>query len=200
EPALQDARGAQSTAKDSLTELLQAGGNADYAVYSILAQSRSGKSFGLPNRASVPLVLTLRTPQSVKADLVPTGIRGSWYQAWPPKRESKLSVQYVWRVMRRQEGANDSVMVRQLNTGNEAIVLVDDSIQWEKTYQYWIVPVTLWQEGSRKGEVESEDSPVATVFSPDTFPPPSPSGVHAGLSTAPEHLPIYTTLTPHIDS
>src|SRR5262249_5212078 len=62
---------------------------------------------------------------------------------------------------------------------------------------YWIVPVTLWQEGSRKGEVESEDSPVATVFAHDTFPPASPSGVQAVFSTAPEHLFIDLTWTPN---
>ena len=200
EPTLKDDRGAQATAKDSLTELLQAGGNADYAVYSILAQSRSGKSFGLPNRASVPLVLTLRTPQNVRAELVPTGIRVSWDQAWPPKRESKLSVQYVWRVMRRQEGANDAVMVRQLNAGNEAIVLVDDGIEWEKTYQYWIVPVTLWQDGTRKGEVEGEDSPMATVFAHDTFPPAAPAGVQAVFSALPERSFIDLTWTPNSES
>jgi hypothetical protein len=197
EPTLKEERGAQATARDSLTDLLQAGANADYAVYSVLAQSRSGKSFGLPNRASVPLVLTLRTPQNVRAEAAPLGIRISWDQAWPPKRESRLTVQYAWRVMRRQEGANDSVMVRQLNAGNEAIVLVDDGIEWEKTYQYWIVPVTLWQDGSRKGEVESDNSPIATVFAHDTFPPAAPTGLQAVYSALPERSFIDLTWTPN---
>jgi fibronectin type III domain protein len=183
-----------------LTDLLRSAGNADYAVYSVLAQSGSGKSFGLPNRASVPLVLTLRTPQSVLAEPVPTGIRVSWDQAWPPKRESRLNVQYAWRVMRRPEGATDAVMVRQLNAANEAVVLVDDGIEWEKSYQYWIVPVTLWQEGGRKGEVESEDSPIATVFAHDTFPPAAPSGVQAVYSAVPERSFIDVTWTPNSES
>ena len=197
QPALKEERGSQATAMDSVTGLLQTGANADYAVYTVLAQSRSGKSFGLPNRASVPLVLTLRTPQNVRAEPVPTGIRITWDQAWPPKRESKLTVQYAWRVMRKQEGANDSVMVRQLNAGNEAIVLVDDGIEWEKTYQYWIVPVTLWQDGSRKGEVESDDSPIATIFAHDTFPPVAPTGMQAVYSALPERSFIDLTWTPN---
>lgn len=182
EPTLKEERGAEATAKDSLTTVLSSGGNAEFAVYTVLAQSRSGKSAGLPNRASVPLVPTLTTPQKIQAEPVPTGIRISWDQAWPPKKESPFTLQFVYRIMRKVEGAADGAMVKQVSAGNEAVVFVDDGIEWEKNYQYWIVPVTLWQMGERKGEVESDDSPVTAVFAHDIFPPAAPSGVQAVYS------------------
>jgi hypothetical protein len=197
EPTLKDDRAAQATAKDSLADVMRAGGNAEFAVYSVLAQSRSGKSAGLPNRASVPLVPTLPTPQKVQAEPVPAGIRVSWDQGWPPKKESAFTLQFVYRIMRKLEGANDAVMVKQVNAGNEAVVFVDDGIEWEKNYQYWIVPVTLWRVGERKGEVESDDSPVTTVFAHDIFPPAVPSGVQAVYSAVPGSSFIDLTWTPN---
>lgn len=196
EPTLKDERAAQATAKDSLADLLRSGG-AEFAVYSVLAQNRSGKSFGLPNRATVPLVPTLPTPQKVQAEPVPTGIRISWDQGWPPKNATQINAQYVYRIMRKLEGANDSAMVKQVSAGNEAIVFLDDSIEWEKNYQYWVVPVTLWQAGARKGEVESDDSPVTTVFAHDIFPPAAPSGVQAVYSAAASSSFIDLTWTPN---
>ena len=184
EPALKEEHGAQATAKDSLTEVLRSGGNAEYAVYQVLAESRSGKSFGLPNRALVPLVFTLSAPSQVQLQPVPVGIKVAWPPAAPPKRESRISAQYAWRIMRRQEGASDAAMIKQLNAGSDESVFVDTGIEWEKNYQYWITPVTLWSDGNRKGEVEGDDSPITTVFAHDIFPPATPSGVQAVYSTA----------------
>ncbi|HMC31738.1 MAG TPA: fibronectin type III domain-containing protein [Candidatus Angelobacter sp.] len=208
-PTLKDDRGAEATARDSLAELLRStparpgspgsGGSAEYAVYSVMAQSRSGKSFGLPNRVSVPLVLTLPAPPKVQLEPIPAGIRVGWEQAWPPAGESRLGAQYVWRILRKQEGAADAVMLRQLPAGHEAMVFVDAGIEWEKNYQYWIVPVTLWRDGSRHGEVEGDDSPMASIFAHDSFPPATPSGVQAVYSAAPERSFIDITWTPNID-
>jgi hypothetical protein len=200
EPTLKEERAAQATAQDSLVDVLRSGGNAAFAVYTVLAQSGSGKSAGLPNRVSVPLVLTLPTPQRVQAEPIPTGIRISWDQAWPPKRESPFTVQYVYRIMRRLEGGADAAMIKEITAGNEAVVFVDDGIEWEKNYQYWIVPVTLWHVGERKGEVPGDDSPVTTVFAHDIFPPAAPSGVQAVYSLVPDHSFIDLTWTPNTES
>lgn len=200
QPTLKDERGAQATAKDSLNDLLRSNPTAEFAVYTVLAQSRAGKSAGLPNRVSIPLVPTLPTPQKVQAEPAPTGIRISWDQAWPPKRESAFTLQFVYRIMRKLEGANDAVMVKQVSAGNEAVVFVDDGIEWEKSYQYWIVPVTLWQMGERKGEVESDDSPTTTVLAHDIFPPATPSGVQAVYSAVQGGSFIDLTWTPNAES
>jgi hypothetical protein len=194
EPTLKEERGVEATAKDSLSEILRGGGGAEYALYQVVAQNRSGKSFGLPNRVSVPLVLTLPAPQKVQTSAVPEGIRISWEQSWPPQRESSINVQYVERIMRKQEGANDAVVVKQLSAASGAMEFVDTGIEWEKTYQYWITPVTLWQDGSHKGEVEGDDSPVATILAHDSSPPAAPSGVQA-VYTAIAGQPSFIDIT-----
>jgi hypothetical protein len=183
-----------------LTNELQSDGNAEYAFYQVLAQSRSGKSAGLPNRVSVPLVVTLTVPQKLQVETVPDGIKISWDQGQAAKRESHISAQYVWRVMRRLEGANDALTLKQLPASGGAMQFVDSSIEWEKNYQYWITPATLWEDGNRKGEVEGDDSPVASIFAHDSFPPAAPGGVQAVYSAVPGQQPfIDITWTPNTE-
>jgi hypothetical protein len=204
EPALQEGRGETATAKDSLGELLHSGSD-EFAVYSVLAQGRNGKSFGLPNRASVPLVPTLSPPQRVSAHPVPAGIEISWDEFAPPEKNSRLRTQYAYKVMRRVQGTNEAVLVQQMNaqqanaqppnTGKHGMVFVDTGIEWEKTYQYWITPVTLWQDDNRKGEVEGDDSAIVDVLAHDSFPPAAPSGLQAVFSAAPQNSFIDLTWT-----
>lgn len=175
------------TAKDSLSSLLASGG--DFAIYTVVSKSSKGRSAGPSNQATVPLVPTPPAPARLQAVAVPLGISLSWDQAWPPENQSHLTTQYAWRIMRREQGAQTSpVMVKQVSLGNEAIALVDTGIEWQKHYDYWITPVTLWQGASKKGVVEGDDSPVASVFANDTFPPNVPAGLQAvfsGLETQP---------------
>jgi hypothetical protein len=199
EPSLKDDRGAVTTAKDSLGELLRSGSGAEFAVYTVLAQGHNGKSFGLPNRASVPLVQVLPPPQSVSATPAPEGIRLTWDESGPVEKASRFRTQFAYKVMRRQKGANDTAMVKQLNAGNHGAEFVDTTIEWEKAYQYWITPVTLWQEGDRKGEVEGDDSAIADVFAHDSFPPAAPSGLEAVFGAAPQNSFIDLTWTPNIE-
>jgi hypothetical protein len=84
--------------------------------------------------------------------------------------------------MRRLQGASDAVMVKQLDAGNRGMEFLDTGIEWEKSYQYWITPVTLWQDNNRKGEVEGDDSSIASIFAHDSFPPAAPSGLEAVFS------------------
>jgi hypothetical protein len=197
-PSLSDDRGEVATAKDSVSDLLRAGG-AEFAVYTVLAQGRSGKSFGLPNRASVPLVQVLSPPQSVSAHPVPTGIAIHWDEFGPQEKESRLKTQYAYKVMRRLQGENVAVLVKQLPAGNHGMQFVDTGIDWEKTYQYWITPVTLWQDENRKGEVEGNDSAIVDVFAHDSFPPAAPSGLEAVYSAAPQNSFIDLTWTPNTE-
>lgn len=193
-PALKEGRGEQATAQDSLSDLLRSS-NADFAVYLVLAQNRNGKSFGLPNRASVPLVPTLSPPQKISATPEPSGVMIRWEDGGPVQNNSRLQARYAFNIMRREQGANDAVLVKQVDAGNGAMNFLDPGIEWEKTYQYWISPVTLWQDRSRKGEVEGEDSPLVDVFAHDSFPPAPPSGLQAVFSAAPQNPFIDLTWT-----
>lgn len=203
EPSLKEGRGETVTAKDSLSEIMRSG-NADFAVYIVLAQGHNGKSVGLPNRASVPLVPTISPSQKVSAHPVPAGIMVSWDESGPPEKGSRLKTQYAYKVMRRQQGANDAILIKQLNAGghetnDQGTSFVDTAIDWEKTYQYWIIPVTLWQEDNRKGEVEGNDSAIVDVFAHDSFPPATPSSLQAVFSAVPGKSFIDLTWSPNID-
>jgi hypothetical protein len=183
QPTLKDDRAQQATTTDTLTSLHS--GVAGFAVYMVLAQGHNGKSFGLPNRVSVPLVPNLPPPQKLSAKPVPTGIMLAW-EPYGPAPTASTQTQYAYKIMRRLQGANQPVLVTQLKADDPANSFTDTGIEWEKSYQYWIVPVTLWQEGNRKGEIEGDDSPVVDVLAHDSFPPANPSGVEAVFSAAPQ--------------
>jgi hypothetical protein len=183
QPTLKEGRGDQATAKDSLTNLLHSGG-AGFVVYMVLAEGHNGKSFGLPNRVSVPLVPNLAPPQKVQAKAVPTGVLISWEESGSAKSPPNPQTQYVYKILRRLQGAKEPVVVAQVKPSDPANNFIDTGIEWEKSYQYWIVPVTLWQDGNRKGEIEGDNSPVVDVPAHDSFPPANPSGVEAVYSAA----------------
>jgi hypothetical protein len=193
-PTLKEDRSEQAAATDTLTNLLRPGG-AGFAVYMVLAQGHNGKSFGLPNRVSVPLVPNLAPPQKISATPMPTGIMLAWEPSGAVPTTVNTQTQYAYKILRRLQGAKEPVLVTQLSAANPEKSFVDTGIEWEKSYQYWIVPVTLWQEGNRKGEIEGDDSPVAEVLAHDSFPPANPSGVEAVYSSVAPNSFIDITWT-----
>jgi hypothetical protein len=193
QPTLKEGRGEQATAKDTLTNVLHSG--SDFAVYTVLAQGHNGKSFGLPNRVSVPLVPNLPPPQKISANPVPAGIMIRWEPSGSAPTTANTQMQYVYKIMRRLQGAKEPVVVTQIKPDDPANSFIDTGIEWEKSYQYWIVPVTLWQDGSRKGEIEGDDSPVADVLAHDSFPPAVPAGLEAVYSPAAQNSFIDITWT-----
>jgi hypothetical protein len=198
ESALNEPQAPAPTAKDSLGSLLQTpGGN--FAVYTVLAQSNLGKSAGPSNQATVPLVPTLPAPSRVQATTVPLGVSLSWEQSRPPENRSHLTTQYVYRIMRREEGVPTALMVQQVNAGTEAMTFVDTRIEWQKHYAYWITPVTLWQGSGKKGVVEGDDSPPAAIFADDKFPPEPPVGLQAVFSGLANRPFIDLTWTPNTE-
>jgi len=192
----QQSRGA--TAKDSLTDLLQS--NSDYALYTVEAASASGKSAGPSNSVAVPLVPTPPAPKDLKVTVVPEGVSISWMQNWPPQNRTKLTAQYAYRIMRReQESKQQPILIKQLNAGNDAARVIDTTIEWERQYLYWVTPVTLWQN-SQKGEVEGEDSDAVGVTTKDVFPPAVPSGLQAVFSQVGQKSFIDLTWIPNTDT
>lgn len=157
--------------------------SADFAVYTVQAENHLGKTAGASNQVAVPLVSTLAAPADVQARAVPQGINISWSQADLPQNPTHLTVRYAYRLQRRQEGSAQSAIIKQLPANRGSMSFTDTTIEWEKTYQYWITPLTLWQQNEgNKGEVEGEDSAPATVLAHDIFPPEVPSGLQAVFS------------------
>jgi hypothetical protein len=193
-PVLKQEQATPPAAKDSLSGLVNSG--ADFATYSVVVQSSSGRAAAPSNQATVALVPALPPPAQLSASPVPLGISISWNQAWPPQNQTHFNVQYAYRVMRREQGAKSPVMIKQVGVSNQAMALIDTGIEWQKHYDYWITPVTLWQGASKKGEIEGEDSPLVSVFANDTFPPAVPAGLEAVFSALPGQPFIDLSWTP----
>jgi hypothetical protein len=202
EPTLKKEHAPEVTAKDTLSDSLRSASNAEFAVYIVVAQGHNGKSFGLPNRASVPLMPSLPAPKNVSAHPVPTGIEIRWEEPAPLDKNSQLHTQHAYKIMRRLQGSNEAKLVQQMdapqvNAGNQENTFVDTTIEWEKNYQYWITPVTLWQEEKRKGEMEGDDSAIVDVFAHDSFPPAAPASLQAVYSALPQNSFIDLTWSPN---
>jgi hypothetical protein len=196
EPTFRKERGEQATAKDTLNDSLRAGTN-EFAVYDVLAQGHNGKSYGLPNRVSVPLMRSLPPPTNVSAQMVPLGVMLKWEEVLPQSTSALQQTQQM-KLMRRLQGTNAAVLVKQVNVAASAST-VDDTIEWEKNYQYWLTPVTLWQDGKRKGEIEGDDSAIIDIFAHDSFPPAAPASLQAVYTAVPPNSFIDLTWSPNTE-
>ncbi|HEV2965001.1 MAG TPA: hypothetical protein VG649_24470, partial [Candidatus Angelobacter sp.] len=186
--------------KDSVGDLVTSA-SVDFVRYTVEAVNNSGKSAGQSNQAVVPLVLTPVPPKDIQVKPVPQGVSISWQQNWLPKKHTSLSTQYVYRIMRRAGSNQRPVMVKQLSAGGESTLVIDTGIEWEKQYQYWVIPVTLWQKDEQeKGEVEGDDSTIVTLTTLDKFPPAVPSGLQAVFTQAGQKSFIDLSWTASMDS
>jgi hypothetical protein len=133
--------------------------------------------------------------------VIADGVKITWDQVLPPRRGSGLTVRYGYRIMRRLEGSGQPAIVSELSASNEAMALIDKGIEWEKRYQYWITPITSWQQDEKyKGVVEGEDSPVVLVVTKDIFPPAVPTGLQAVFSGVSQQAFVDLTWTPNTEA
>jgi hypothetical protein len=193
--------GVKQTVTDSLSELLSgptAAKRADFASYTIVAESSSGKNGGPSEEASVPLVPTLPQPQ-IALKVIPDGVVVGWQNAATPPSSGSFQTSYSYRIMRREEGAKEPVKVGQVSAVGSAIEFLDSGIEWQKSYEYWVTPVTSWELGGKSGEVEGESSAETAILANDTFPPARPSGLQAVSSGQPEQPGIDLTWSPNTD-
>lgn len=190
--------GANQTVTDSLATLLSGATSAEFVSYTVVADSSSGKNGGPSQEATVPLVPTLPQPQ-IAVKVVPAGVLISWQNAAPVSMSRSFQASYAYEIMRRQEGTTDAIKVGQAPAVGTAIEFLDSGIEWQNTYQYWVMPVTSWQLAGRNGEIEGESSSETTILANDTFPPATPWGLQAVFSGQPEQPGIDLTWSPNTD-
>ncbi len=191
------------TVQDSLAAILNSSAVPDFAIYSVDTLNNSGNTAGESNQVSVPLVPILPTLEGVQATTVAQGVSLSWKQPRAPQNRTHLTASFVYRIMRLREGPNQQpTMVKQLDAGNEAMLFIDSGIEWEKNYQYWITPVTIWenQGTGAKGEVPGDDSPKVSVMTRDVFPPAAPASLQAVFSSNQKQTFIDLAWTPNSES
>ena len=193
--------GVKETVTDSLTGLLSgptAAKGADFVSYTVVAESGSGKSGGPSEEASVPLVATTPRPE-IAAKVIPGGVEISWQNAAPSEASRSFRTTYFYRIMRREEGAKEPVKVGEAPAVGSQVDFLDSGIEWQKTYEYWVTPVTSWELAGKHGEVQGESSSQSAILANDTFPPTRPGGLQAVFSGQPEQPGIDLTWTPNTD-
>jgi hypothetical protein len=200
EPSLNEHRQARVSATDSVAGVLQNPGIGDFITYSVSAQSHSGRADGDSNNIQVPTVPTLPPPQALQFTLTAEGVSLSWEISPPPPSASELKPQYLYRIRRRDEQGQEFVTLGQVPPTEGGVKFLDKTMDWEKHYEYWVTPVTLWEGDGRKGEIEGEDSSPVSVFVHDTFPPAVPTGLQAVFSGLVQQPGIDLTWTPNSDA
>lgn len=199
QPTLKEQQpGARQSVTDSLEPILSGPQRAEFVSYTVVAESGSGKNGGPSEEATVPLVATLPQPQ-IALKIIPGGVVVSWENAATPPPSGSFQTSYFYRIMRQQEGAKEPVKVGQTPAVGSGIEFLDSGIEWQQTYQYWVIPVTSWQLAGKAGEIEGESSIETTVLANDTFPPATPSGLQAVFSGQTEQPGIDLTWSPNTD-
>jgi hypothetical protein len=167
-----------------------------FATYSIDVFNDRGRTAGLSNQVRVPLAPTLPPPRDLRAVVTADGVVLTWTTgATPPG----ASLNFNFQVFRRLTGTPDFAVVNTVrDQPNFNMSYIDRDFEWEKHYDYKLVPVT--QIASTNGspiEVEGEDSPIVSVLAKDIFPPAKPTGVQAVFSSVGQKPFIDLTWTPN---
>jgi hypothetical protein len=180
-----------------------------FATYAVQAMNSHWRSAGLSNQVRIPLAPTLPPPEKVSAELTANGITVVFDCSGPPPLRPEI--RYTCRLYRRQQSTNATILLRDIQRGKQlcdssapesgtTCRINDNGFEWEQTYAYKVAPVTEVLQGGRKiAEVEGNDSPVATVFTRDIFPPAIPGGLEAVASGVGQKPFVDLTWTPNTD-
>jgi len=177
---------------------------AGFATYALADFNVHGKSAGLSNQLKVPLAPTLEAPFDVQARLTADGIELSWTEGPTLAKEARMGrpeLSFWYRVFRQTEGENKrAALVGEVNAGDHRTEFVDRNFDWEKTYEYRVVPITRVQQGRGEPiEVEGDDSPPIAVDAHDVFPPAAPTGVQAVYSGVGQKPFVDLTWAPNME-
>lgn len=150
-------------------------------TYSIQVLNREGRSAGLSNQVRVSLIRTMPVPQDFGARVAKEGVVVSWSSS--PISIDHSDVKYLYRIYRRSEGANQATIVGAVPASERDITFTDSTIEWQKTFYYFVEPVTVIQRADASElAVEGSDSPEVRVLADDVFPPAVPSELQAVFS------------------
>jgi hypothetical protein len=170
-----------------------------FATYSVDVFNDRGRSAGLSNQVRVPLAYTLPPPQDLHVSVTANGPVLQWNAAQPP---TVAGLTFQYRVMRRTDGSPTFSQVQDVRADSAGTKsLIDGGFEWEKRYDYKLVPVT--QIAGNNGaplEVEGEDSPAVSITVKDIFPPAQPAGVQAVFSSVGQKPFIDLTWTPNTET
>lgn len=167
---------------DLLPAQVQSDGASAFLTYAVDVLNTDGRGAGLSNQVRVATIRTLRPPRDFDARVADQGVVLTWTNDLPAA--SQGGVHYVYRVYRRAEGSQQSILAGEIPAaGEHEITLTDSSIEWEKTYEYRAETVTVVDRGSEPAlAVDGDDTVEVKVIAHDVFPPAVPSGLQAVFS------------------
>ncbi len=179
---------------DTLNDQLQSADPPQFATYRLDLRDSRGQNEGISNLAWV----SLAPIAAVKGLHFQLDVRGV-FLIWEQEVEMRpASVEYDFRLYRQEKdphmgkSAAKRIAIPFLRSvvhtrEGERLSAVDTNIEWEKTYVYWVRPVTRVYSPDHKlvAEIEGEDSEPIEVFAHDVFPPATPAGFLAMASEIP---------------
>jgi hypothetical protein len=186
--AKKQAAGKKLTASyvDTLPVELRRGSASGSAIpssetYSVQVLNLHGRAAGLSNQVRVSLAETLPSPTDFRAQVTAKGVELSWTGVLV--QPSANSVRYGYRVYRRDEGGQRT-LVGEVNAGTETnLSLTDQNFEWEQSYYYHAETFTaVAQAGATDISIDGDDTAEIKVFAHDVFPPAVPAGLQAVFS------------------
>jgi len=151
-------------------------------VYGVEIRNSYGKTAGLSNEVEVPAVPTLPPPQNLQAQLAGDGVHLTWSS--PENIPNIPGLRFVYRIYRREATSKTQAVAGEVPVqADTASVFLDNTIEWEKTYQYHLTVVSfIAQAQGSEQQVEGDDSPEISIVARDVFPPATPTGLQAVFS------------------
>jgi len=166
---------------DTLPSALQEQNPAGEITYAVEVLNRDGRGAGLSNRVRVPAVPTLPPPQDLAAEPAAKGIVLTWTSAG--SMPGPAGVEHRYRIYRRDESTGKDAVAGEVPVGEAGSAqFVDSSFEWEHTYLYRAVTVSIVSRPGGEVQVEGDDTPAVRVVAHDVFPPDVPAGLQAGYS------------------
>lgn len=199
--------------EDTLSPSLQEQSPLGEIAYAIEVPNRDGRSAGLSNQIKIPLSPVLPPPASFAAQVTGQGVVLTWEGA--SDTQPAPGIQHVYRVYRREAESAKEVLIGEMPLRESGTAqLLDQTIEWEKTYVFRADVVTLVNLGFRPcpnatvagvdcaetREVEGDDTPEIRVVAHDVFPPAVPAGLQAVYSGEGQQLFIDLIWAPVTDA
>jgi hypothetical protein len=199
-PAPAKATPVTASAGDVLPPALQQQNPTGFIHYAVETLNIRGRSAGLSNQIQVPLAPTLPPPTDLIAKVTADGVVLTFASILHEPPAPELS--YVCRVYREEQGSATPVLLGELQPGTSPQTqFLDHSLEWQKTYRYWVTVLTQVQRNGRtEGQVEGDNSAPVTVFANDVFPPAVPAGLQAVFSSVGQQPFVDLTWAPNTDS
>lgn len=189
-----------ASATDTIPQSLEQRNPTGFVQYAVEILNSRGRSAGLSNQVQVPLAPTLPPPTDLSAGVTADGVVLTFTGIL--REPSSPDLSYTCRVYREQQGSATPVLIGELQPSTSPQTqLLDRSLEWQKTYLYWVAVVTQVQRNGRiEGQVEGDSSAPVTVFANDVFPPAVPAGLQAVFSSVGQQPYVDLTWAPNTDS